>query len=250
MRSARIAPAARSAAPLRVGGARGHAVDGDSAVGVLPRKQLGGGRDGRAQDDRDGEVGLGLPHGGRGHEDDPAEAARGHGGHRQARQAQWAEQQQFGAGPPRVVADVEDPAGRRAAGVEDQHVRRAIPRGHRVHRRRRVRRSDVADQGADDADQHHRQPVDAGDVLSRPELGDEHGDQDRPHDVGGVGETEAEVFVDVVGEGLPHRRAEDLDHPEVDGDLRDLVEHAAPVAGCRRTGECLRWVHGGHCEAR
>ena len=53
-------------------------------------------------------------------------------------------------GPPGVVGDVEDPAGRRAAGVEDQHVRRAVPGRHRVQRgRRRVRRGDVADQRAD-----------------------------------------------------------------------------------------------------
>ena len=73
----------------------------------------------------------------------------GHARQRQAGQPQRPEQQQLGAGPPGVVSDVEDPAGRRAARVEDQHVRLAVPGRHRVQRARRVRRGDVADQGAD-----------------------------------------------------------------------------------------------------
>ncbi len=87
-----------------------------------------------------------------------------------------------------------------------------------------------------------------GDVPAGPELGDEDRDQHRAHDVGGVGEAEAEVFVEVVGEGLPHRRAEDLDHPEVEGDLGDLVEHPAAVARHRRAGHCGGCVHGADCE--
>ena len=36
----------------------------------------------------------------------------------------------------------------------------------------------VGDLGADDADQHDREPVDPGDVPRRPELEHEHGEQD------------------------------------------------------------------------
>jgi hypothetical protein len=83
----------------------------------------------------------------------------------------------------------------------------------------------VGDQGADHTQQDDRQPVDAGDVLLRAELGNQGRDQERTGDVGGVGETEADLFVQVVGEGLSDRGAEDLDHPEVEGHLRDLVQH-------------------------
>ena len=95
----------------------------------------------------------------------------------------------------------------------------------------------VADQGADDADQDHGEPVDAGDVLLRPELEDEDADQQRAHDVAGAAEAEAEVFVEVVGEGLADRGAEDLDHPEVEGDLGDLVQHLVAEGLCRRRGD-------------
>src|SRR5437868_2885866 len=52
-----------------------------------------------------------------------------------------------------------------------------------------------------------------------------------------VGETKADVVRQVVGRGLANRRAQHLYHPEVEGDLRNLVQHPAPartVIGHRR----------------
>jgi hypothetical protein len=83
----------------------------------------------------------------------------------------------------------------------------------------------VADQRADDADQHDGEPVDPGDVAARAELEDERDDQQCGHDVARVRQPEAEVFVEQVGRCLADGRAEDLDHPEVDRDLGHLVEH-------------------------
>ena len=91
----------------------------------------------------------------------------------------------------------------------------------------------VRDQRPDDADQDDGQPVDRRHVAPQPELGDERGDEQRSHDVGRVRQAEAEVVVEEVGGGLADSRAEDLDHPEVEGDLGHLVQHRAERRGAR-----------------
>jgi hypothetical protein len=84
-------------------------------------------------------------------------------------------------------------------------------------------------------------PVDDRDVATKRELHDEQEREQRAGDVGGVDEAEAERVVDVVGSRLADRRAHDLDDPEEEGDLRDLVEHLAAE------GEAGRWSRrGGH----
>jgi hypothetical protein len=56
-------------------------------------------------------------------------------------------------------------------------------------------------------------------------LDDQHRDKGGAEHEGGVGQSEAEGDVDVVGEALADRGAQDLDDPEVDGDLGHLVQH-------------------------
>ena len=94
---------------------------------------------------------------------------------------------------------------------------------------------DVGVERAGDADDHDGEPVGDGHVLPQRHLDreDEHeddGEQDR-----GVHEADAEGHVDPVGEALADGGAEDLDHPEPDGDLGDLVEHL-PCSDAGRSG--------------
>ena len=101
----------------------------------------------------------------------------------------------------------------------------------------------VGDLGADHADQHDRRPVETGDVPLRAELGDEHRDEDGAGDVGRVRQAPAQVRVQVVRGGLADGRAEDLDDPEVERDLGDLVQHRrdARSGGCRGAHGSRSW---------
>ena len=113
----------------------------------------------------------------------------------------------------------------------------------------------VGDQRAEDTDDHDDQPVGRRDVAAQREL---HGEQDGQQDAGDdrrVGQPEAEVDVQVIGRGLADRRAHDLDHPEVEGDLGDLVEHPATErrADCVlrvRVGDGRRRLRGGDGDDR
>ena len=51
--------------------------------------------------------------------------------------------------------------------------------------------------------------------------------QQRAGDERRLRQAEADVVGEVVRRGLADRRAEHLDHPEVEGDLRNLVQHPA-----------------------
>ena len=64
-----------------------------------------------------------------------------------------------------------------------------------------------------------------GHVAAQAELDDQGEDERRREQQGGVRQAEAEGLVDVVGEALADRGAQDLDQPEPDGDLRHLVQH-------------------------
>src|SRR5204863_6524330 len=57
-----------------------------------------------------------------------------------------------------------------------------------------------------------------------------------------LGQAEAEVDVQVVGCGLADRRAHDLDHPEVEGDLGNLVEHAPGGTEPGALRYCAHWI--------
>src|SRR5205085_11084858 len=89
----------------------------------------------------------------------------------------------------------------------------------------------VGEEGADDADQDDCEPVDARDVLVLAKLDDEHAYEQDAHDHGGAVEAEAELVVQEVSERLADGGAEDLDDPEVEGDLGDLVEHLPATEG-------------------
>jgi hypothetical protein len=99
----------------------------------------------------------------------------------------------------------------------------------------------VGDERAEDADDHHHRPVDARHVAAQPELDREQDDEEGTGDVGRLRQPEAEVVVEVVGGGLAHRGAHDLDDPEEDRDLWDLVEHLAA-----ERGRAPRMGGGGH----
>ena len=85
----------------------------------------------------------------------------------------------------------------------------------------------VRDQRAEDADDHHHGPVGGREIPAQAELHEQQHGQNGAGDVRGVDEAEAEVVVHVVGSGLADRGAHDLDDPEEEGDLRDLVQHLA-----------------------
>lgn len=85
----------------------------------------------------------------------------------------------------------------------------------------------VADQCADHADQHDGEPVQARHVGAGPELEEQCDHEQGAHDQGRVGQPEAEIGVEEIGRGFPHRGAEDFDDPEVEGDLGDLVHQLA-----------------------
>ena len=85
----------------------------------------------------------------------------------------------------------------------------------------------VSDLRPDDADQDDAGPVDPRDVPPRTELENERGEQKRRRDERRLRQAEPDVVGEVVGSGLADGRAQHLDHPEVEGDLRDLVQHPA-----------------------
>jgi len=97
--------------------------------------------------------------------------------------------------------------------------------GRRDERYACVVREVVGDLRTHDADQDDTEPVDSRDVLRRPELEDECGDQQRNRDERRLGQAEVEIPGEVVGGSLTDRRAQDLDHPEVDRDFWNLVQH-------------------------
>ena len=98
-----------------------------------------------------------------------------------------------------------------------RHERHALGVGHVV-----------GDQRAEDADDDDHRPVHDRHIAPKTELHEqEHGEQ-RSGDVGGVREPEAEIDVQVVRGGLADGGAHDLDHPEPEGDLGNLVEHRPP----------------------
>lgn len=85
----------------------------------------------------------------------------------------------------------------------------------------------IGNLGADDADQDHCQPVDPRHVTVHTELDDERDDEQTCHEETRYGRPETDVDGEIVGAGLAERRRHDLDDPEDEGDLGDLVEHVA-----------------------
>ena len=116
------------------------------------------------------------------------------------------------AQPPREERDREQPAEER-----------------RLHRQRHavVVVQVVGDLGADDADQHDPRPIDPRDVTPQTELEEQRDEQKRGRDVGRLRESEPDVVGEIVRRRLTHRRTENFDHPEVEGDLGNLVQHLA-----------------------
>ena len=112
----------------------------------------------------------------------------------------------------------------------------------------RQRNAEVVDQivggeRADHADQHDGQPVDLRNVAPGPELPVQGGDQAGAHDQRRPGQPEAEMVVEEVGGGLADRGGQDLDDPEEDRDLGDLVQHRPGPPG--RVVRLRRECHGG-----
>jgi hypothetical protein len=116
-------------------------------------------------------------------------------------------------------------------GVPDgEHEREDAGEDRRARREGHVARVGqvVGDERAEHADHDDDRPVHDRHVSPETELDEqEHGEQ-RSGDVRRVGEPEAEVDVQVVRGGLADGGAHDLDHPEPEGDLGDLVEHRPP----------------------
>jgi hypothetical protein len=79
-------------------------------------------------------------------------------------------------------------------------------------------------------------------MYSRVQNCGEDSDQQHADHVRRVRESEAESLVEIVGRRLADRRREDLDDPEVDGDLGDLVQHQA----CCEQGRLWLVVAGAH----
>ena len=151
---------------------------------------------------------------------------------------------------------VEGLAARRHDRVDRQRAFHGVPDGEHAREDRgedrRARREGhvvrvghvVGDQRAEDADDHDHRPVHDRDIAPKTELDEqEHGEQ-RPGDVRGVREPEAEIDVQVVRGGLADGGAHDLDHPEPEGDLGNLVEHRPPELA---SGD---GVSGGHAAQR
>lgn len=83
----------------------------------------------------------------------------------------------------------------------------------------------IAYQRADNANHHHREPVDPWHVLPRPELEEQRDEQEAAHDNRRVGQAPVQVYVQEVCGRLAHRGCHDLDDPKEDRDFRNLVQH-------------------------
>ena len=92
----------------------------------------------------------------------------------------------------------------------------------------------VREERAEDADQHHRQPVDRRDVAAQPDLEREDREEHHSRDDRRVRQAPVQVHVQEVSRGLPHRRAQDLDDPEEDRHLGDLVQDPTVQQGRAR----------------
>ncbi len=91
------------------------------------------------------------------------------------------------------------------------------------------------------ADERDREPVDARAVCAGAELNYQH--QQTAHQNGDTSQPESGLFGEQICCGLSHCGAENLDDPEVDRDLRDLVPNKPGCrrrrhAGVRRTTPC------------
>src|SRR5581483_4606521 len=80
---------------------------------------------------------------------------------------------------------------------------------------------------SDDADQNYPGPIDAGDVAPKPKLEEQRHEQKSGGDEGRLRQPEADVVGEIIRSRLADRRTQDLDHPEVEGDLGNLVQHPA-----------------------
>jgi hypothetical protein len=83
---------------------------------------------------------------------------------------------------------------------------------------------DVGDLGAEDAHQHHAQPVDPGLVLTLAQLQGQRGGQQQGHHHTGDAQPPADIDGEKVGEGFANGGGHDLDDPEGQRHFRDFVE--------------------------
>lgn len=96
---------------------------------------------------------------------------------------------------------------------------------------------DVRGHRAEHADHDDRRPVDPGDVAAGGELEGQRGRQGHAAEADrGDG---AELLREEVRGGLTHTGGQHLDHPEVDGDFRNLARHVGGEGGATTAGEVL-----------